>query len=88
MKSESQIRAMRTMIASRFKCEALEDGSRYIYRFNIPSSSNPNKKYVVSFDTTFDARHWCCGCVGWTRHRTCKHLKKMHSALRTAFEIG
>ena len=84
-KSDAQIRAMRIMIVARFKCEALDDSVRYIHRFNVPSTSS-SKKYVVSYDR--DMRHWCCGCVGWTTHRTCKHLKKMISALRTAFEVG
>ena len=46
---------------------------RWVEKWDIPSSSNPNKTYVVAKadDGTFG-----CSCPAWTRmRRECKHIK-------------
>jgi len=52
----------------------LEAKGQYKYRWEVPSSSNPDRNYVVSMS---EQGTWACSCIGWTRHvprKDCKHI--------------
>ena len=38
--------------------------------------------YTVAFRKA--TQQWCCECLGWRRHRHCKHLDAMIPALESA----
>lgn len=52
----------------------LPDNAQWENRFQIKSSSS-NKLYTIAQNK--QKRHWACDCMGWVRHRTCKHLNKL-----------
>ena len=70
-------------LPSSFK--ALPDNAQWTNRFEIRSSSS-NRLYVVAQNKT--KRHWGCSCMGWIRHRNCKHLSAIGlPALERPFEV-
>ena len=52
----------------------LEPKGIWKYRWDVPSSSSPDTRYVVAMSEHGD---WACGCIGWTRHfprKDCRHI--------------
>ena len=49
----------------------LSDNSQYTNRFEIKSQSS-DAIYTVAQSKT--GRWWACSCLGWIRHKKCKHL--------------
>jgi hypothetical protein len=49
----------------------LPDNSQYTNRFEIKSQSS-DAIYTVAQSKT--GRWWACSCLGWIRHKKCKHL--------------
>jgi hypothetical protein len=47
--------------------------AKWVKKWNVRSSSNPNKDYTVS---SGDDGSFGCSCIAWTRNRAqCKHIK-------------
>lgn len=59
----------------------LPDTTRHEFRMTIRSSSS-TRLYVVARQKS--DRQWQCSCMGWIRHRRCKHLTSMVPALEAA----
>ncbi|RYF09850.1 MAG: hypothetical protein EOO77_22835 [Oxalobacteraceae bacterium] len=59
--------------------DLLPDNAQWQNRFEIRSESS-SRMYTVAQRKT--DRTWGCSCMGWKRHRTCKHLTSMMPALR------
>ena len=53
---------------------ALPDNDQWQYRFEIRSQTS-DRVYIVAQNKK--KKHWSCGCPGWKRHRTCKHLQNI-----------
>jgi len=51
------------------------------FRMHVRSASS-NSLYVVSRRKS--SGNWECSCMGWIRHRNCKHLTAMVPALTAA----
>ena len=49
----------------------LPDNGNWTNRFEVKSASS-NRLYIIA--QSKDKRHWGCSCMGWRRHRKCKHL--------------
>lgn len=52
----------------------LEPKGHFKNRWEVPSSSNPDTRYIVSMS---EQGTWACGCIGWTRHfprKDCRHI--------------
>ena len=62
-----------------FGGELLEDNGQYTNRFGIKSETSTRKYTIAQHKTT---KVWSCGCMGWIRHRRCKHLDEMMPSLR------
>jgi len=60
----------------------LEDTKTHEYRMEIRSSSS-TRNYIVS-RRKGEYQRWECSCMGWIRHRTCKHLTNMMPSLDRA----
>jgi hypothetical protein len=58
----------------------LEDNDQYKNRIEISGSSG--NKYIVAQRKANG--QWSCGCLGFRRHRHCKHLDAMLPALLAA----
>jgi len=69
-------------VARQLGAEVMEDTKTHEYRMEIRSSSS-SRKYVVSRRKGEYAR-WECSCMGWIRHRHCKHLEAMVPSLDRA----
>jgi hypothetical protein len=52
----------------------LPDNDQWTNRFQIKSESS-NRLYTIAQNK--QKRHWACNCMGWIRHRTCKHLRTL-----------
>ena len=52
----------------------MPDNAQWKNRFQVPSASS-NKLYTIA-QRKSDAS-WGCSCMGWIRHRNCKHLKSV-----------
>lgn len=59
----------------------LPDNAAYTNRFEIRSASS-SRVYVVAQRKTDGTM--TCGCMGWIRHRNCKHLKAIAPRLVAA----
>jgi hypothetical protein len=72
-----------TRIAEEFGSDTLPDNKTHINRMEIRSESS-NRVYIVAQRATNGSTHgqWECSCMGWIRHRNCKHLKAMLPSLR------
>jgi len=70
-------------IAEEFGTETLPDNRTHINRMHIKSGTS-NRLYTVAQRATGGSTHgqWECSCMGWIRHRRCKHLTAMLPALR------
>ena len=72
-------------IAGGLKATALEDSKTHQYRMQIYGSTG--KPYVVSqCKSGVNEGQWQCGCMGWIRHRNCKHLNAMVPVMENAIE--
>lgn len=60
--------------------ELLEDTNSHQYRIQIAGSSG--NLYIVS--QTKLNKIWMCSCLGYRRHKHCKHLDAMRPALESA----
>lgn len=49
----------------------LPDNSHFTNRFEIKSESS-SALYTIAQSKT--GRWWACSCLGWIRHKHCKHL--------------
>ena len=49
----------------------LPDNGNWENRFEVRSASS-DRVYIIA--QSKDKRHWGCSCMGWRRHRKCKHL--------------
>lgn len=67
-------------IASQNGWSVLPDTDQYQHRVQIAGSSG--NLYTVAFRKA--TQQWCCECLGWRRHRHCKHLDAMIPALESA----
>ena len=65
-------------IVNRFGGVVLEDNANYTNRFQIPNSSGA-KMYTIA--QTKKNGIWSCSCLGFIRHRHCKHMTAMMPAL-------
>lgn len=54
----------------------LPDSKTHRHRMEIRSESS-DRLYVVSQRISNGSMQWECGCMGWIRHRHCKHLDSM-----------
>ena len=59
---------------SKYGVTLLEDNTQWTFRMQIRSSSS-SRLYVVAQHKTNHT--WACSCMGWIRHRHCKHLRTM-----------
>jgi hypothetical protein len=50
------------------------DDDRYRCGFGIPSDSNPQREYKISYDRSQGC--WVCSCTGNINHGKCKHLDR------------
>lgn len=63
----------------------LPDNAQWTNRFEIRSESS-NRLYTVAQHKS--KRHWGCSCMGWIRHRRCKHLTSIGLPnLEAAYEV-
>lgn len=71
-------------IAAQNGWELLPDSDQYQYRIQIAGSSG--NLYVVAQAKSHrkDAGQWQCSCLGFRRHRHCKHIDAMRPALEAA----
>lgn len=67
-----------TKIAENNGWDLLPDNDQYKNRIQISGSSG--NLYVVA--QTKKNGIWSCGCLGFRRHRHCKHLEAMLPALK------
>jgi hypothetical protein len=69
-------------IAQEFGTETLPDNKTHTNRMHIKSESS-NRVYTVAQRKTHGDCYgqWECSCMGWIRHRRCKHLRAMLPAL-------
>lgn len=63
----------------------LEPNAQWKNRIEIKSESS-SRLYVVAQRKT--SNEWACSCMGWKRHRHCKHLDTMVPALAAAQRNG
>jgi len=52
----------------------LPDNNGWTNRFQIKSESS-DKLYTIA--QSISGRFWGCNCMGWIRHRSCKHLQTL-----------
>lgn len=52
----------------------LPDNATYQFRFQVKSESS-NRLYIIAQNKS--GLWWSCGCPGWIRHKTCKHLQAL-----------
>lgn len=52
----------------------LPDTNTHVNRFQVKSESS-NRLYTIAQSRS--GLWWSCGCPGWIRHKTCKHLTSM-----------
>jgi hypothetical protein len=71
-------KAVMVRIANRLGVTLLADNAQWTNRFNVRSESS-NKLYTVAQRKSDGS--WGCDCMGWKRHKKCKHLAAMMPAL-------
>lgn len=69
-------------IAAQNGWSILPDSDQYQHRIQISGSSG--NLYIVAYRKS--TNEWCCACLGWRRHRHCKHLDAMMPALESALK--
>jgi hypothetical protein len=52
----------------------LPDNAAWTNRFQVKSESS-DKLYTIAQSKS--GRFWGCNCMGWVRHKTCKHLRTL-----------
>lgn len=52
----------------------LPDNDQWKNRFQIKSESS-NKLYTIAQHKS--GLYWGCNCMGWVRHKSCKHLQTL-----------
>lgn len=62
--------------------DILPDNDSHQYRFNIKSESGSRLYVVAQRKHGEHTGRWECSCMGWIRHRRCKHLEAMGTQLR------
>lgn len=72
-------KALMIRFANKTGVEILPDNAVWTNRFNVRSSSS-NRFYTVAQRKTDGI--WGCDCMGWKRHRNCKHLTAMMPVLK------
>ncbi len=68
------------IIARQTGAIVLPDSKGWRNRLQIRSESS-DRLYTVAQRS--GSGEWACSCMGWIRHRHCKHLSTMMPALRT-----
>lgn len=70
-------------VADELGTELLPDNATHKNRMEIHSESS-SRVYVVAQNNRNGVDHgrWECSCMGWIRHRNCKHLKSMEPSLK------
>lgn len=70
-------------IAAQLGTELLPDNGSHKNRMEIHSETS-SRVYIVAQNNRHGVDHgrWECSCMGWIRHRNCKHLKAMVPSLR------
>jgi len=66
-----------------FDIEFLHDTKTHRNRMEIPSETS-NNLYIVS--QTKRSGIWQCACLGFRRHRICKHLKAIVPVIEATVE--
>jgi hypothetical protein len=67
--------ALMKMVLTQLKAELLPDSITHSMRIKLPSTSNPNKKYIMSKRNY--STGWECSCTGWiNHHKDCRHIKR------------
>ena len=63
---------------------------RTISQWDVPSDSNPNRKYKVSLVRILltSEKEYQCSCVGWTNHMPRKHCKHIRAVLDGDLDIN
>lgn len=52
----------------------LEDNAQWQFRFQVKSASG-DKLYTIAQNKS--GLWWGCNCMGWVRHKDCKHLQAL-----------
>ena len=70
-------------IAADLGTELLPDNGSHQNRMEIRSETS-SRVYIVAQNNRHGVDHgrWECSCMGWIRHRNCKHLKAMVPSLK------
>lgn len=67
------------VIARQAGGQILPDNDQWQNRFQIKSESSTRLYTVAQRKSDLS---WGCACMGWKRHRHCKHLDRLMPALR------
>lgn len=68
-----------TIVARKVGAVALPDNDRYTNRMQIKSASS-SRLYIVAQNKKTGSFE--CSCMGWIRHRNCKHLQAIVPVFR------
>lgn len=77
----SPMNAVMIKIANRNGAALLPDNAQYTNRLEIRSATS-SRLYIVAQHKT--NHNWSCGCMGWIRHRKCKHLEAIMPQIQAA----
>lgn len=67
------------MWANRTGTALLPDNDQWTNRFEVHSETS-SRVYIIAQNKA--NKTWGCSCMGWKRHRNCKHLGAVMPALR------
>jgi len=68
------------VVVNRIGGKLLPDNDQWQNRFQIKSSSS-SRLYIIAQNKY--KLNWGCSCMGWIRHRHCKHLDAVKPALNS-----
>jgi hypothetical protein len=80
--TQSNPRQALAIFLNRVGGDMLPDNDSHEFRFTIKSESSDRLYTVARRKRGEYAGRWECSCMGWIRHRTCKHLGAMGTQLR------